>query len=67
MSLNNEPCVNRAIFIELDLVELSYYPYMISLEKCDGSCNAFDGLCIKVCVPSKMKDANVEVFNMITK
>lgn len=67
MSLNNEPCVNRAIFIELDLVEFSYYPYMISLEKCDGSCNAFDGLSIKVCTPSKMKDANAKVFNMTTK
>ena len=67
MSLNNEPCVNRAIFIELDFVELSYYPYMISLEKCDGSCNAFGGLSIKVCVSSKMKDTNVKVFNIITK
>ena len=44
-------------------VELKYYPCMISLEKCTGSCNV---LSPKICVPKERKDINVKVFNMIT-
>ena len=40
---------------------------MISLDKFNGNCNAVDGLSTKICVLSKTKDSNVEVFNMITK
>ena len=39
---------------------------MISLDKCNGSCNTVDDLSTKACVPSKTKDVNVKVFNMIT-
>ena len=28
--------------IDLNLVELDYYLFMISLDKCNGSCNAVD-------------------------
>ena len=27
--------------IDIDLVELRNYPFMISLNKCNGSCNGF--------------------------
>ena len=40
---------------------------MISLDKCYGSCNIVDDLPTKICVPSKTKDKNVKVCNMITK
>ena len=39
---------------------------MISLDKYSKSCNSVDDLCKKICVPSKTKDVNVKVFNMIT-
>ena len=39
---------------------------VISLDKCNGSCNAVDGLSITICVPSK-KRSNVKVFNMTRK
>ena len=39
---------------------------MISLDKCSGSCNSVGDLATKICVPSKTKDVNVKVFNMIT-
>ena len=41
--------------------------YMIGIDKCNGSCNAFDDLSTKICVPSKTKDINVKVFKMITR
>ena len=40
---------------------------MINLDKCIGSCNAVDGLSTKIYSPSKTKDIDVKVFNMITR
>ena len=39
----------------------------ISLDKCNGCCNAVDDLSRNICVPSETKDINIEVFNTITK
>ena len=64
VSSNNELHITRATLIDLNSVQLNYYPFMIGLVICDGNCNAFDNLSIKVCVPSKTKDVNVEAFNM---
>ena len=30
----------RPFLIDLNLVKLKYHPFMISLDKCSGSCNA---------------------------
>ena len=37
--LNNEPCIVRPTLIDLNPVELKYYPCMIRLDRCTGSCN----------------------------
>ena len=34
-SLNNEPCVNRLALMDLSPIELNYYSFMISLNKCN--------------------------------
>ena len=57
--LNDEPCMVRPTFIDLNPVELKYYPFMISLDKCTTSCNA---LSPKIWVPKDAKKA----FNIIT-
>ena len=54
----------RPTLIYMNPVELKYYPFMISLNKCAGSCNA---LSPKICVPKETKGINVKAFNMITK
>ena len=64
VSLINELCITRPTVIHLNTVELNYYPFMISLYKCNGSCNAVDDLFTKICVPSKTKDVNVKEFNV---
>ena len=51
----------RPTLIGLNPVELKYYPFMISLNKCTGSCNF---LSPKICVPKEAKDINVKAFNM---
>ena len=47
--------------IDLNPIELEWYPFMISLDKCNGSCNA---LSPKISVPKKKTYFNA--FNMIT-
>ena len=46
-------------------VKLNYYPLMISLYKCNGSCKAVDELFTKICIPIKTKD--VKVFKLILR
>ena len=60
LSLNYESCMVRPTLIDLNLVELKYHPFMISLDKCNGSCNV---LSPKARFPKKTKDINVKVFN----
>ena len=66
MSLNNEPCMVRSTLFNLNPVDLNYYSFMISLNKCSGGCNSVDDVSAKICFPSKAKDVNVKVFNLIT-
>ena len=33
--LSNEPCMDRPAVIDLNHIYLNYYPFMISLDRCD--------------------------------
>ena len=48
LSLNDESCM--VTLIDLNPVELKYFPFMIRLDKCNRSCNV---LSPKICVPKK--------------
>ena len=61
--LNNETCMVRRTLIDMNHVELKYYPFMISLNKCTGSCNFLSS---KICVSKETKYRNVKAFNIIT-
>ena len=61
--LNDEPCMVRPNLFDLNPVELTYYPFIISLNKYIGS---YNGLSPEICVPKETKDRNVKAFNMIT-
>ena len=52
VSLNDETCVLRPTLIDLSPVEVKYYPFMISSDKCNGSWNVLSS---KMCV-SKNKN-----------
>ena len=60
--LNDEPRMVRPFIIDMNPVELKYYPCRVSLNKCTGSCNV---LSPKICVPKETEDINVKAFNMI--
>ena len=66
-SLNKEPCLIRPTIIDSNPIELNYYSFMISLDKCNGSCNVVGDLSTTMCVPSEIKDLNVKVFNVLTR
>ena len=53
----------RPALIDLNSAEPKYHSFIISLNKCIGSCNV---LSPKICVPIETKDINVKAFNMIT-
>ena len=53
----------RPTFIDMNPVELKYYPFRNSLSECTGSCNALPS---KRYVSKEKKDINVKSFNMIT-
>ena len=59
--LNDEPF--KPTLIDLNPVEVKYYPFIISLDKCAGRCNV---LSPKICVPKETKDINVKAFSIIT-
>ena len=61
--LNDESCMIRPTVIDLNPAELKCYTFMISLDKCSGSCNV---LSQKICVPKGTKEIYVKAFNMIT-
>ena len=46
--------------------EFPYYPYVVKLDRCVGSCNTLNDLSNKVCVPNKTEDLILSMFNMIT-
>ena len=45
--------------------ELHYYPFAVKSDRCVGSCNTLNDLPNKVCVPNRIEDLNLRVFNMI--
>ena len=51
--------------MDLNPVELNYYPFMISLDKYIGSCNSVDDLSTKICILNKIQNVNIKVFKMI--
>ena len=61
--MNNQQCSVRPTLIDLYLEELHYYPFILSMSRCDGSCNNIEDPFGRICV--KMEDMNLKVFDMI--
>ena len=66
ISLNKKKtCLARPALIDSSSGGLHYFPFMVSLDRCGRTCNTFDDLYNKMCVPSKRKDESLKVSNMI--
>ena len=53
--------------IGLNLTELHFYPFIVSLDIRNGSRNTPDDLSSRICIPNKTQDVSLNVFNMITR
>ena len=65
ISMNNQPCLVRVTLIDVNLDELHYYLFVISMNRCDGSCSTVEDPFGGICVPNRMEDVNLKLFNMI--
>ena len=55
------------MLVDLNPNELRYYPFVVNLDRCDGSCNSLDDLSNRIYVSNKTEDLNAKVINMITR
>ena len=71
ISLGNQKCMIQPTLINSHpnkySQEFHYYPFVVKLDRCVGSCNTLNDLSNKVCVPNKTEDLNISIFNMITE
>ena len=70
VSLSNQKCVIQPTLINLHpneyIQEIYYYPFLVKLDRCVGSCNTLNDLSSKVCAPNKTEKLNLSAFNMVT-
>ena len=70
VSLSNKNCMTRHTFINLHPNKYSqqsrYYPFVVNLNRCIGSCNTLGNLSRIVCFPNEREDLNLLAFYMLT-
>ena len=67
VSLNNQPCKARPPIVNVNFDKTLFYPFTVSVNKCGGSCNTIDDPYARVCVPRKVKNMNVKIFNLMSE
>ena len=67
VSMNNQQCMVGLTLTDLNPDELRYYPFFISMDRCDKSCNIVVDPFGGIWVSNKIEDLNLRVFNMIKK
>ena len=66
-SMNNQECKVRPEIINIKSNEPSFYPYIVKINKCSGSCNNINGPYAKLCVLDAVKNINVKLFNLMSR
>ena len=67
VSMNNQECKIRNERINLNTNEPMFYPYSFRINRCVGNCNAINDPYAKICVPDKIKNRNIKIFNLISR
>ena len=67
VSLNNQPYQAGPTLLDVNSYELLYYSFVVNVNKCCGSCTTIDDPYARICVPNKVKNMNVKVFNLISR
>ena len=66
VSLNIRPCKARSTLVNTNSDETLFYPFTVSVNKYGGTCNTIDDPYASVCVPNKVKNITVKVFNLMS-
>ena len=67
LSLINWPCQTRPRVLNINFNKTLFQPFIVSVNKCCGSCNIIDDTYTRVRVPNKVKNMNVKVFNLMSR
>ena len=66
ISMNNRECKTRTKIININNNETVFYPFIIKVNKCSGSCNNINDPYAKLCVSHVVKNINAKVFNLMS-
>ena len=61
---NNQMFIARPTLIYLNPDKLHYYPFMVSLNRCDKSFNTAEDPFGRMCDASKIEDVSLNLFNL---
>ena len=66
VSLNNHLCQATVTLVNVNSSETLFYLVTVSVDNCSGSCNTINDSYAWVCVSNKVKNMNVEVYNLMS-
>ena len=67
VSMNNQEYRARPEVTNINRNEPLYYPYIILVNKCSGSCNNINNQYTELCVSDALTGLNVKVFNLMSR
>ena len=67
VSMNNQECKIRSEMINVNTNEPIFYPYIITINRCKGSCNTINDPYARIYVPDSIKIINAKVFNLVSR
>ena len=67
VSVVNQKCMPRPKILDVNEGVGEALFYSVYFNKCSGSCNTFDNLMAKLCVPNVIKRVNMQVYNFLMR
>ena len=67
VSMKNQECKARTKITDVNNNESVFYPYIIKVNRCSGSCKNMNDPYAKLCVSNVIKNINVKVFNLMSR
>ena len=61
----SDQCIVRPRLIDLNPGEIYFHPFVVSLDRWEGSCNTVEDSFGEVCVSNQMEVVNLKVFTLI--
>ena len=65
--MNNQKYRARLEIVNVNSKEPVLFPFIIKASKCSGSCNNFNDLYARLCVPDIVKNLNAKMFNLTSR